>query len=83
VYKLAVIINTDRGQSQEQYPDITTDIISCSDSESFTFHWLRYYYERFEVSVEVAMKNDVFWDIKPQFLPHSKHITSPLQRQAC
>jgi hypothetical protein len=25
------------------------------------------------------MKNDVFWDIKTQFVLHSRHITSPLQ----
>jgi hypothetical protein len=25
------------------------------------------------------MKNVVFWDIKTQFVPHKKHITSPLQ----
>jgi hypothetical protein len=24
----------------------------------------------------------VFWDIKTQFVPHRKHITSPLQRAA-
>jgi hypothetical protein len=23
------------------------------------------------------MKNVVFWDIKPQFIPHRIHITSP------
>jgi hypothetical protein len=28
------------------------------------------------------MKNGVFWYIKPQFVPHSKHITSPLQSSA-
>jgi hypothetical protein len=27
------------------------------------------------------MKNDVFWDIKTQFVPHRKH-TSPLQSPA-
>jgi hypothetical protein len=30
----------------------------------------------------VTTNNDVFWDIKPQFLPHRKHITSPLQNPA-
>jgi hypothetical protein len=25
------------------------------------------------------MKNAVFWDIKTQYVPHRKHITSPLQ----
>jgi hypothetical protein len=28
------------------------------------------------------MKNVVFWDIKTQFVPHTKHITSPLQSPA-
>jgi hypothetical protein len=35
--------------------------------------------ERFEVFTAVTMKNDVFWDIKTQFIPHRRHITSPLQ----
>jgi hypothetical protein len=30
----------------------------------------------------VTMKNAVFWDIKTQFVPHWKHITSPLQSPA-
>jgi hypothetical protein len=28
------------------------------------------------------MKNVVFYDIKTQFMPHRKHITSPLQSPA-
>jgi hypothetical protein len=28
------------------------------------------------------MKNVVFWDIKTRFVPHRRHITSPLQRPA-
>jgi hypothetical protein len=28
------------------------------------------------------MKNVVFWDIKTQFVPHRRHISSPLQSQA-
>jgi hypothetical protein len=31
------------------------------------------------VFTTVTMKNAVFWDIKTQFLPHRRHITSPLQ----
>jgi hypothetical protein len=27
----------------------------------------------------ITMKNAVFWDMKPLFIPHRKHITSPLQ----
>jgi hypothetical protein len=34
---------------------------------------------RFEVFTAVTMKNAVFWDIKTQFVPHRRHITSPLQ----
>jgi hypothetical protein len=42
----------------------------------------RLYYVRFEVFTEVTMKNTAFGDIKTQFIPHSKHITYPLQIQA-
>jgi hypothetical protein len=34
---------------------------------------------RFEVFKAVTMKNAVFCDIKAQFVPDRKHITSPLQ----
>jgi hypothetical protein len=37
---------------------------------------------RFEVFMAVTMENDVFRDIKPQFMPHRRHITSPLQSSA-
>jgi hypothetical protein len=37
---------------------------------------------RFEIFTAVTMKNVVFWDIKTQFIPHKRHITSPLQRSA-
>jgi hypothetical protein len=36
-------------------------------------------YVRFEVFTAVTMKNVVFWDIKPQFVLHRRHITPPLQ----
>jgi Ca2+-binding EF-hand superfamily protein len=36
---------------------------------------------RFEVFTAATMKN-VFWDIKTQFVPHRRHITSPLQSPA-
>jgi hypothetical protein len=32
----------------------------------------------FEVFMAVAMKNAVFWNIETPFIPHRKHITSPL-----
>jgi hypothetical protein len=34
---------------------------------------------RFEVFTAATMKN-VFWYIKPKFVPHRRHITSPLER---
>jgi hypothetical protein len=37
---------------------------------------------RSEVFTAVTMKNVVFWDIKPQFVLHRRHITSPLQSPA-
>jgi hypothetical protein len=33
-------------------------------------------------SWSVTMKNAVYWDIKAQFIPHRRHITSPLQSPA-
>jgi hypothetical protein len=36
-------------------------------------------YIRFEVFTAVTMKNAAFWDIKTQFVPHRRHITSPLR----
>jgi hypothetical protein len=38
-------------------------------------------YVRFEVFTAVTTKN-VFCDVKPQFVPHMRHITSPLQSPA-
>jgi hypothetical protein len=37
---------------------------------------------RFVVLAAVTMKNAVFWDIKTQFVPHRRHITSPPQSPA-
>jgi hypothetical protein len=37
---------------------------------------------RFEVFTAVTTKNAVFWDIRTQFVPHTRHITSPLQSSA-
>jgi hypothetical protein len=33
---------------------------------------------KFEVFTVVTMKNAVFWDVKPQFVHHRRHITSQL-----
>jgi hypothetical protein len=41
---------------------------------------------RFEVLTAVTMKNDVFWDIKTQFVPHRRHYvsaTEPSQLKLC
>jgi hypothetical protein len=40
------------------------------------------HYVRVEDSTAVTMENVVFWDIKTQFVPHRRHITSPLQNPA-
>jgi hypothetical protein len=37
---------------------------------------------RVEVSMAVTMKNVIFWDIKPQFIPYRRHIMSLLQSPA-
>jgi hypothetical protein len=37
---------------------------------------------RCENLTAVAMENDVFWDINTQFVPHRKHIISPLKSPA-
>jgi hypothetical protein len=29
------------------------------------------------------MENAIFWDVKTQFLPHRKHIISPIQSATC
>jgi hypothetical protein len=39
-------------------------------------------YVRFGVFTAVTMKNAVFLDIKPHFVLHRRHITSPLQSPA-
>jgi hypothetical protein len=36
----------------------------------------------FEVFMAVTMKNAIFWDIKPHFVLHRRHTTSPLQSPA-
>jgi hypothetical protein len=39
----------------------------------------QYWFVRFEVFTAMITNNAVFWDIKTQFVPHRKHITSPLK----
>jgi hypothetical protein len=36
----------------------------------------------FEIFTAETIKNVVFWDVKSQFVPHRRHITSPLQSPA-
>jgi hypothetical protein len=40
------------------------------------------FHVRFEVFTAVTMNNNVFWDIKIQFVSHRRHITYPLQSPA-
>jgi hypothetical protein len=51
------------------------------DGASGRHNWL-VSFVRFEVFTAVTMRNVVFWDIKPQFVLHRRHITSPLQSPA-
>jgi hypothetical protein len=44
--------------------------------------WKPETYVRSEVFTAVAVKIVVYWDIKTQFIPHRRHITSSLQRPA-
>jgi hypothetical protein len=37
---------------------------------------------RFEVFMAVTMKRAFFWDLKTLFIPHRRHITSPLHSSA-
>jgi hypothetical protein len=37
---------------------------------------------RSEVLTVKIMKNSLFWDIKSQFLPQRRYITSPLENQS-
>jgi hypothetical protein len=48
---------------------------SHSIREKYQHYGLRI---RFEVFTAMTMMDSVFWDIISQFLPHIKHITSPL-----
>jgi hypothetical protein len=36
----------------------------------------------FEIVTALTIKTGVFWDVKTQFVPHMRHITSPLQSPA-
>jgi hypothetical protein len=38
--------------------------------------------KQIEVVTAVNTKNSLFWDMKTQFVPHRKHIASPLQSPA-
>jgi hypothetical protein len=39
-------------------------------------------YVRVDVSIAVTMRIAAFWDIKPQFVPHRRHMKSTLQSPA-
>jgi hypothetical protein len=50
-------------------------IIGMNDGQTNRTTWRNV---RCEVFTAVTMKNAVFWDIKAQFVPHRRHITSLL-----
>jgi hypothetical protein len=49
-------------------------------SSSINIRWK--FIASFPVFAAVTVKNSVVWDIKPQFVLHRRHITSPLQSPA-
>jgi hypothetical protein len=53
----------------------------CSQVHQLTPIVSQIYHVRFECFMAVTMKNVIFWDIRTQFVPHRKHITSPLKSQ--
>jgi hypothetical protein len=60
-------------------------LTSCTDSPSTTPLAYGTFYDAvharnvgFEVFMAVTMKNAVFWVIKTQFVPHRRHVMSPL-----
>jgi hypothetical protein len=56
--------------------------VMCLQKIGQNFYQRIRYCVRFEVFTVVTMKNGDFWDIKTEFLPHRRHITSPLQSPA-
>jgi hypothetical protein len=66
------------------------DCIPCSycDCVLYSYTFLRkilhctYFHVRLEVLAAVTMRNAVFWEINPHFIPHMRHIRSPLQSPA-
>jgi hypothetical protein len=57
-----------------RYFELRTDPTSFGGTQVQTF-----LSARFEVFTAAAMKNVIHWDIKTQFIPNRRHITSPLQ----
>jgi hypothetical protein len=45
-------------------------------SSYFTGDTLRLRYRNHPVFTAVTMKNVVLWDIKPQFVPHRRHVSA-------
>jgi hypothetical protein len=70
-------------ESGQDHRDVQLFVVSKRDSfekDERRQKWQKYV--KFEVFTAVTMKNVVFWDIKPEFILHRRHITSPLQSPA-
>jgi hypothetical protein len=65
------------GSSSKTSEDFQEKLRSITPNDRTDLHVVR-----FQVFTAVTMKNAVFWDIKTQFVPHTRHITSPLQSAA-
>jgi hypothetical protein len=71
-------------KSSSCFPSIVINFLSTGIHTNLTLQKLRncavpVLFVRFEVFTAVNMKNGVFWEIKSQFVPRRKHITSALQ----
>jgi hypothetical protein len=94
----AMAAEADVNRSAQRDLGATTYVLCCKDREgSFLLalkwdlilnnsprdnQWNNHIQCKVEVFTMVTMKNVVFWDIKTQFIPHTRHVLSPLQSPA-
>jgi hypothetical protein len=74
------VFNSDSDTSGVVWVDHFEDPVGADMGESGQMD-LKHSSVRFGVFTAVTMKNVVFWDIKPQFVLHRRHITSPLRHK--
>jgi hypothetical protein len=72
------ILHSHRRENLKSY--IVTEIVK--KIPHILFNLKVSYHVRFQVFTAVTMKDAAFWDIKTRFVPHRRHIMSPLQSPA-